>query len=267
MAPGAVHLDDDRPPRVERCTNLCTRLARTLRRRLTTPLRLTPSSLEGLTANKSRQPSSPKGLAQTRSTDDKVVSSSVVCFVRPVPDDARAVVKGSETSERVDRIGAVASSMCAVHCALVAMVPAVFGALGLGFLLGQGAEWVFTLIAIAFAAGATVIGWRRHRSRKVVALLAIGIVGLLASRGLEMGSSHEGHHAHDAHHGEHAEAHGGHADRDHAEAHDDAAGSAPAHNDIVHSAGAGLGILSGLLLLVGHIWNLREARRCRRTTA
>lgn len=86
-------------------------------------------------------------------------------------------------TDRLDRVGAVASSLCAVHCAVCALLPAAFGALGMGSLLGHEAEWVFTLIAVAFAAGALISGWRRHRSVWVAGLLALGIAGLLASRG------------------------------------------------------------------------------------
>lgn len=89
-------------------------------------------------------------------------------------------------TERLDRLGALASSLCAVHCAVCALLPAAFGALGLGFLLGHEAEWLFTLIAIAFALGALTVGWRRHRSVIVAGLLTSGVAGLLTARGLEV---------------------------------------------------------------------------------
>ena len=53
---------------------------------------------------------------------------------------------------------------------------------------------MLTLIAIAFAAGALILGWRRHRSNWVAACLVLGIMGLLVSRGLESGSPHHDHH-------------------------------------------------------------------------
>ena len=103
-------------------------------------------------------------------------------------------------SERLDRFGAVASSLCALHCALCAFLPIVFSAVGLGFLIGHEAEWVLTMVAIAFAGGALFWGWAQHRSVYVAGLLTLGIVGLLASRGLEMGSGHHDHHG--SHHAE-----------------------------------------------------------------
>ena len=92
------------------------------------------------------------------------------------------------SDELTDRLGSVASTLCAVHCAICAFLPVIFTAVGLNFLLNQSAEWLFSLVAIAFGLGALILGWRRHRSKTVAILLTLGVVGILASRGLEMGS-------------------------------------------------------------------------------
>ena len=172
-----------------------------------------------------------------------------------------------ESSEWTDRCGSLASTICAIHCAICAFLPAALSALGLGFLLGQDAEWVFSIIAIGFGLVALFLGWRQHRSKQVAGLLILGVIGIMASRGLEMGSDHHGHG--DEHHEPQAdadkgEAHGSeehHDDRGKAEAsHDDDHGE---HEDGAHLAGAVVGVLGGLILLVGHILNIRAARRCR----
>ena len=54
-------------------------------------------------------------------------------------------------SEQIDRLGVVAGSLCAVHCALAALIPTALSALGLGLLLSQEVEWAFTLTAIVIA--------------------------------------------------------------------------------------------------------------------
>lgn len=141
--------------------------------------------------------------------------------------------------ERVDRVGALASTVCAVHCAVCALLPVAFGALGLGFLLGHEAEWVFTLVAIVFATAALTAGWRRHRSRGVALLLLVGIAGLLVSRGVEQ--------AGDAH------ADGGH-EHAHALDHDD--------GEAGHLVGTIVGVVAGLSLVAGHLLSLRATRRC-----
>ncbi|MEC7986906.1 MAG: MerC domain-containing protein [Myxococcota bacterium] len=197
----------------------------------------------------------------------------------------------SPKDERIDRFGTVASSLCALHCAICALLPAALGALGLGLLLSQEAEWIFTVIAIFFALGALLFSWRRHRSYAVAGLLSLGIVGLLASRGLEMGSEHhhdEHHHGeathdeesnrnahqtmekHDDHHDDHAHADGtsekhhenhkeAHHD-DHHEDHHDGHGGEDGHSDSMHTLGASIGVFGGILLVLGHLLNIRTSR-------
>ncbi|MFT6397077.1 MAG: hypothetical protein ACJAYU_001823 [Bradymonadia bacterium] len=171
-------------------------------------------------------------------------------------------------TERVDRFGAAASGLCAVHCAVCAFLPAALAALGLGYLLGHTAEWVFTLIAVSFAAAALVYGWRSHRSLSVVVLLGVGIIGLLASRGLEMGSDH--HHdqedsvhasaVHDAAADESDEHDGDEHDGDD---HDGDEHDGDEHDETAHMIGASVGVAGGVLLVLGHLMNIRATKRRR----
>ena len=178
------------------------------------------------------------------------------------------------SGEWTDRLGSVASSACAVHCAVCAFLPVAFSAAGLGFLLDQQMEWLLSIVAIVFGLVALVLGWSQHRSTRVAGFLILGIVGILTSRGLEMGSDHHGH-ADEAHHeasadasteehggDEHPEAgHGEHSD-EHDE-HDEHADGDAEHEDSAHLAGGIVGVFAGLLLLFGHILNIRAVRRCR----
>ena len=173
-------------------------------------------------------------------------------------------------NEWTDRIGSFTSSLCALHCAICGLLPAAFSALGLGFLLGHEAEWILSITAIVLGLGALILSWRQNRSLWVSGLLAVGIVGLLASRGLEMGIGHDDHHGFshpaaeeqeeaivvsEAHHDdEHSLEH---ADGHH-EAHDSTEG------DMTHLIGTVVGVFAGLLLLFGHLLNIRLARQCRK---
>ena len=172
----------------------------------------------------------------------------------------------------VDRIGTIASAACALHCGVCALLPAAFTVLGLGFLLGHEAEWALTGFAVSFGLIAFVVGWRRHRKMLVFAMLAIGIVGLLAARLAEGQGHHHGHgeHAGHASHAKHAELGAGagaigHSD-DHDEPKDHHEGE---HHDEAkeashgHGPGEGLGVVAGLILMMGHITNLREIRRAK----
>lgn len=165
------------------------------------------------------------------------------------------MIRAREHDTRVDRIGAVASSLCAVHCLVCALLPVAFSALGLGFLAGHYAEWAFTAIAIAFAVGALVLGWRRHRS----GLLVLGISGLIASRGLEMQSAHHAHHG-DAHGTTHDLMDPQSHSREGVEPLDTHEQSELMPEEGAHLAGALNGILAGVLLFCGHLLNIRVYR-------
>jgi len=120
-----------------------------------------------------------------------------------------------------------------------------FSAVGLGFLLDEQTEWIFSILAVLFGLWALILSWRQHRSKRIAALLILGVVGLIVSRGLEMGAEHHDEEVH------HSEVHAEHQDP-HSEA----------HEDVSHLAGAVIGVLAGLILLVGHLSNIREAHRC-----
>ena len=190
-------------------------------------------------------------------------------------------------NNRVDKFGIVASSLCALHCAVCAFLPAIFGIIGLDLLSTQESEWAFTFIAIAFATGALMWSRRGHRSNMVAGTLAAGIIFLLASRFLEMGSDHhhdhstehhtESHHDekndkesnhHDEHHNDkpHEEDH--HKDSSKEKHHPESADHHDDHNDedseASHVFGATVGILGGILLLFGHILNIRTSTRFRK---
>ena len=175
-----------------------------------------------------------------------------------------------------DRVGAVASTLCALHCLFCAFAPFVFGALGLGLLLTSSAEWALTLCAVAFGAGALALGLRRDGSTLVTALLCLGIVGLLGARALEAGTGHHGDHVDAEHleerHGAGAEHHDdrtatGPADTTDghkvAESHSDHAHEHGEDEDSLHTVGGTVGFAAGLLLVSGHLLNLRTARRRR----
>jgi hypothetical protein len=83
---------------------------------------------------------------------------------------------------RLDRAGIVASSLCAVHCALVALLPALPSTV-LGFVARGSTELVLILIAMSVGVAAMVVGFVRiHRDVRPLLLLAGGIA-LMVTRG------------------------------------------------------------------------------------
>lgn len=79
----------------------------------------------------------------------------------------------------VDRIGAAASLLCAVHCALLPFVLALLPLIGLGFLAGHTFERTFVACAAALASASILVAYRRHRRPQALMLMVPGIVLLL----------------------------------------------------------------------------------------
>jgi hypothetical protein len=82
-------------------------------------------------------------------------------------------------SRIADRFGAAASSLCAVHCALLPVVVALLPALGLGFLADPRFERGFIAFASVLAISMAVIAFRRHRNPRAFWFLVPGITLLL----------------------------------------------------------------------------------------
>lgn len=76
---------------------------------------------------------------------------------------------------RADRIGATASMLCAVHCALLPLVIALLPSLGLAAWLGEGFEEGFVVFATAFGLFTLVTGYRKHRALRALRLLVPGL--------------------------------------------------------------------------------------------
>ena len=173
-------------------------------------------------------------------------------------------LSGREKKGIVDRFGAVASTACAIHCAVCALAPATFAALGVGFLVGHEVEWLLTLVAVGFGLVALFYVWKSHRDGLVVALLALGIVGLLAVRGLEGGHHDEHEDSGHAETGEHDGEQEDHEKEEKAEAeaeHDEKGDHGDEEHHDEHGSGEAFGILAGLVLMGGHVRNLKVIGR------
>jgi len=78
-----------------------------------------------------------------------------------------------------DRVGAVASFLCAIHCALLPFVLALLPFMGLEFLADHRLERAFVLFAGLLAVLVLVRGFRRHRWSLPLVLAAPGLALLL----------------------------------------------------------------------------------------
>ena len=82
----------------------------------------------------------------------------------------------------LDRLGTIASSVCALHCALCALAPALLTLLGLGVLVSHEAEWGFTSVAALLAIAAAIKGYCPCGSWKAPAMLLTGVIVLFIAR-------------------------------------------------------------------------------------
>jgi hypothetical protein len=80
--------------------------------------------------------------------------------------------------QAADRVGAIASFLCAIHCAALPFVLALLPLLGLEFLADHRFERGFVLFACALALASLTGGYRRHR-RPLSLLLALPGLALL----------------------------------------------------------------------------------------
>lgn len=78
-----------------------------------------------------------------------------------------------------DRLGATASFLCAIHCALLPFVIALLPLVGLSFLADHRFEAGFVLFACLLASAALYSGYRRHRRRLPLALAVPGLTLLV----------------------------------------------------------------------------------------
>ncbi len=78
-----------------------------------------------------------------------------------------------------DRLGATASFLCAIHCAVLPFVIALLPLMGLEFLADHDFERGFVLFAAALATTTLVTGHRKHARRLPLMLAAPGVLLLV----------------------------------------------------------------------------------------
>ena len=115
-------------------------------------------------------------------TGDEITAQMDMPFVQPVsvpvvPPPAHASPRRLATL--VDRVGATASLLCAVHCMLLPFVLALLPLIGLEFLAGHTFERIFVACAAALASASIFTAYRRHRHPQALFLMVPGIVLLL----------------------------------------------------------------------------------------
>lgn len=77
----------------------------------------------------------------------------------------------------LDRLGAIGSLVCAMHCALIPMLIAVAPSVGAVW-LGEGFELGFVIFATGLGLFSVIWGYRRHGAVRALGLLLPGLAAL-----------------------------------------------------------------------------------------
>ena len=120
------------------------------------------------------------------------------------PDVAVMSATASRSSSldvsKLDRAGATASFLCAIHCAIMPLIIALLPLVGLSFLASEPVEWALLASSATLGSWSLCLGFRQHRSRLVFMVLGVAVALLLAGRLFHQ--PHFGpHHAHEHHFG------------------------------------------------------------------
>jgi hypothetical protein len=100
-------------------------------------------------------------------------------LLQTAPPTPRPPATPRRFASLVDRVGATASLLCAVHCALLPFVLALLPLIGLEFLAGHAFERIFVTCAAALAGASLIVAYRRHRRPQALFLMVPGIALLL----------------------------------------------------------------------------------------
>ena len=83
---------------------------------------------------------------------------------------------------KLDKAGAMASFLCAIHCAVMPLVITLLPLLGLGFLASEPVEWALLAASATLGSLSLCLGFRQHRSRRAFMVLGIALALLVAGR-------------------------------------------------------------------------------------
>ena len=88
-----------------------------------------------------------------------------------------------QNDNTLDRIGVIASCVCAVHCALTPLLISLVPLLGLSLLADERAEWTLVGISVAMGFLSLVPAYiRRHRRGRPLVLFGAGLLLILIAR-------------------------------------------------------------------------------------
>lgn len=93
-------------------------------------------------------------------------------------------------SPRLDNIGMTASTLCAIHCAVVPLIFTGLPLMGLGFLANAWVEWGMITFALAIGTYSIGLSYRRTHHRVVpLLMLILGFAIIMAGHAFAHGKT------------------------------------------------------------------------------
>lgn len=82
----------------------------------------------------------------------------------------------------LDKAGAGASFLCALHCTVMPFFTTLFPLVGVSFLAEEWIEWLLIGISALLGIGSLCMGHREHRRKRALAILSFGLALIVLGR-------------------------------------------------------------------------------------
>lgn len=92
---------------------------------------------------------------------------------------------------KLDKIGYIASIICAFHCTIMPFVLVVFPILSLSLFVNETFEWFFLSASLLLGLTSLCFGYQKHKSFKAFPILASGLALIVVGRIMHQHTIHQ----------------------------------------------------------------------------
>lgn len=91
---------------------------------------------------------------------------------------------------KFDKAGIIASTMCAIHCAILPILILLFPVISLSFFITEFLEFIFLVITLVLGLFSICFGIKIHKNWKILFLISAGFSFILVGKLLHSHNSH-----------------------------------------------------------------------------
>jgi hypothetical protein len=92
---------------------------------------------------------------------------------------------------KLDKIGVIASTICAIHCTVMPFMLIVFPILSLSLFVSETFEWVFLSASLLLGVTSLCFGYKKHKSLRAFPWLASGLALIVIGRIMHQHTIHQ----------------------------------------------------------------------------